>query len=72
MSVEQGLIYGFLGMNGAGKTTVFKILTGLLKPSTGETQLLGMDTTPSSNKYYTSYYNAFQSILADCQETSAA
>lgn len=44
MSVEQGLIYGFLGMNGAGKTTVFKILTGLLNPSMGETQVLGMDT----------------------------
>jgi ABC-2 type transport system ATP-binding protein len=44
MSVEQGTIYGFLGMNGAGKTTVFKILTGLLSPSKGETQVLRMDT----------------------------
>lgn len=44
MSVEQGMIYGFLGMNGAGKTTVFKILTGLLAPSMGEAQVLGMDT----------------------------
>ena len=44
MSVEQGTIYGFLGMNGAGKTTVFKILTGLLSSSGGEIQVLGMDT----------------------------
>ncbi len=43
MSVEQGMIYGFLGMNGAGKTTVFKILTGLLTPSMGEAQVYGMD-----------------------------
>ena len=28
MSVEKGTIYGFLGKNGAGKTTVFKILLG--------------------------------------------
>jgi len=43
MTVEQGTIYGFLGVNGAGKTTVFKMLTGLLIPSMGEAQVLGMD-----------------------------
>lgn len=43
MTVEQGTIYGFLGVNGAGKTTVFKMLTGLLVPSMGEAQVLGMD-----------------------------
>ena len=32
-SVERGSIYGFLGRNGAGKTTVLKLLLGLLKPS---------------------------------------
>lgn len=35
MSVERGTVYGFLGKNGAGKTTVFKILLGLLKPTMG-------------------------------------
>lgn len=44
MSVEKGSIYGFLGKNGAGKTTVFKILAGLLKPSMGEGTVFGMDT----------------------------
>ena len=29
MHVEKGMIYGFLGANGAGKTTVFKLLSGL-------------------------------------------
>lgn len=44
MSVERGTIYGFLGKNGAGKTTVFKILLGLLKPSMGEATIFGMDS----------------------------
>ena len=43
MSVESGTIYGFLGKNGAGKTTVFKILLGLLKPSMGKATVLGLD-----------------------------
>lgn len=30
LKVEKGSIYGFLGKNGAGKTTVFKMLLGLL------------------------------------------
>ena len=44
MSVEQGTIYGFLGRNGAGKTTVFKLLLGLLRPSAGKACLLGMSS----------------------------
>lgn len=36
LTVEKGTIYGFLGINGAGKTTMFKILTGLLTPTMGE------------------------------------
>lgn len=43
MSVEKGTIYGFLGANGAGKTTVFKLLSGLLTPTMGKVQVLGMD-----------------------------
>lgn len=44
MSMERGTIYGFLGRNGAGKTTVFKLLLGLLKPSAGSAIVLGMDS----------------------------
>ncbi|MDR2024676.1 MAG: ATP-binding cassette domain-containing protein [Hungatella sp.] len=43
MSVKQESIYGFLGMNGAGKTTVFKLITGLIKPLSGEIEILGMN-----------------------------
>jgi ABC-2 type transport system ATP-binding protein len=43
MNVRKGSIYGFLGANGAGKTTMFKILTGLLLPTAGNAEVLGMD-----------------------------
>lgn len=45
LSVKQGEIYGFLGVNGAGKTTMFKLLTGLLTPTMGTIQILGEDIT---------------------------
>lgn len=48
MTVKQGEIYGLLGANGAGKTTVFKILTGLLTPTLGKAEVLGRDI--STNK----------------------
>ena len=43
-SVERGSIYGFLGRNGAGKTTMLKLLLGLLKPSAGTAIVLGLDS----------------------------
>ena len=43
-SVERGSIYGFLGRNGAGKTTVLKLLLGLLKPSAGTAIVMGLDS----------------------------
>lgn len=43
MHVKSGSIYGFLGANGAGKTTVFKILSGLLLPTAGSVKVLGKD-----------------------------
>lgn len=48
MHVEKGTIYGFLGKNGAGKTTVFKMLIGLLSPTFGSATLLGMDSVKDS------------------------
>jgi ABC-2 type transport system ATP-binding protein len=41
--VAQGQFYGFLGPNGAGKSTTIKMLTGLLNPTSGSIQVLGMD-----------------------------
>lgn len=41
--VEQGEIFGFLGANGAGKTTAIRILCGLSSPTSGEMTVAGFD-----------------------------
>ena len=41
--VGKGEIFGFLGANGAGKTTAMRMLCGLLKPSSGEAKVAGYD-----------------------------
>jgi ABC-2 type transport system ATP-binding protein len=43
MSVGEGEIFGFLGPNGSGKTTIIKALCGLLRPSSGTGTVLGLD-----------------------------
>ncbi len=40
-SIGQGEVVGLLGHNGAGKTTIMKMLTGFLEPSSGEVELYG-------------------------------
>jgi len=42
-SVREGEIFGFLGANGAGKTTALKMLTGLLTPTSGLATVAGFD-----------------------------
>ena len=41
--VYEGEIFGFLGANGAGKTTAIRILTGLSEPTSGEVMVAGFD-----------------------------
>lgn len=40
---RRGEIFGFLGANGAGKTTAMKMLTGLIKPTSGQARVAGYD-----------------------------
>ena len=43
MHIEKGDIYGFVGENGSGKTTVIRLITGLIFPYAGSFQLFGVD-----------------------------
>jgi len=50
VSVDPGEIYGFLGANGAGKTTAIRMLCGLLKPSAGTGRVAGFDIMKESSR----------------------
>jgi ABC-2 type transport system ATP-binding protein len=48
--VRRGEIFGFLGANGAGKTTAIRMLTGLLTPTSGEARVAGFDIYRESER----------------------
>ncbi|MEJ2537802.1 MAG: ABC transporter ATP-binding protein [Calditrichia bacterium] len=50
IEVYKGEIFGFLGANGAGKTTMIRMLCGLLKSSSGEGTVAGLDINQESEK----------------------
>ncbi len=49
LNVEKGDIYGFIGHNGAGKSTTISILTGLAKADSGTCMVNGMDACKTIN-----------------------
>ncbi len=44
LAVERGEIFGFLGPNGAGKTTTIRLMLDLIRPSSGVSRVLGLDS----------------------------
>ena len=50
LDVRSGEIFGFLGANGAGKTTAMKMFIGLSRPTSGEARVAGFDVYTESEK----------------------
>ncbi len=50
LQVKKGEIFGFLGANGAGKTTAMRIFCGLLEPTSGKATVAGYDAMTESEK----------------------
>ncbi len=49
INVRKGEIYGFLGLNGAGKTTAIRLLLGMIKPDSGSVTLFGKNVKQASS-----------------------
>jgi len=50
MHVKKGAIYGFIGLNGAGKSTCIRMITGLTNQSSGSIELFGVSDKKSMDK----------------------
>jgi len=69
LSVERGRVCGLLGRNGAGKTTVVKILTTLLPPTSGSARVCGYDVLRSATQVRRLIGYVPQALSADAELT---
>lgn len=68
--VRQGEIFAFLGPNGAGKTTTIKMLTTLLRPTSGTIELDGLDPTVKAKEARQRFGIVFQDPSLDVEQTA--
>ncbi len=66
-SIEEGSVVGFVGANGAGKSTTIKMMCGLIKPTTGSVRVAGSDvgTNPSAVRQQIGYMSQKFSLYGD-------
>ena len=69
-TVQPGEIFAFLGPNGAGKTTTIKMLTTLLKPTSGSLTLDGLDPAKHQNEARKRFGIVFQDPSLDSELTA--
>src|ERR1035437_3613494 len=69
-SVKRGEIFAFLGPNGAGKSTTIKMLTTLLKPTSGEVALAGHNVVKEQAAARRSFGIVFQDPSVDDELTA--
>ncbi len=69
-TVQPGEIFAFLGPNGAGKSTTIKMLTTLLKPTSGELRLAGHDVTKEQDATRKMFGIVFQDASLDDELTA--
>jgi ABC-2 type transport system ATP-binding protein len=69
-NVDEGEIFAFLGPNGAGKTTTIKMLTTLLKPTSGQVELDGLDPSKEHNEARKRFGIVFQDPSLDDELTA--
>ena len=69
-SVDQGEIFAFLGPNGAGKTTTIKMLTTLLRPTSGRIAIDGLDPMTHQNEVRKRFGIVFQDPSTDDELTA--
>ena len=55
LTIEAGEVFGFLGPNGAGKSTTIKLVMGLLRPTSGSAQIMGMDASNAESRRHVGY-----------------